>query len=274
MLRQTAPGAATISADSRLMASINPGARYRTGIASRSRNSRNQMNQPGPSNQIPCLEIPQPEIEETELGAGQPVRGVIGDRHQDEDQRQIWQAEPQRAVAQKMADALALQAGPDEQAGQQEHQRHEEGVVEQRQHVEAGPALAVDDRRGRPRIVVWIKPPEDGVGDHRMVGQHQHGDEGAGTVERGVARGGFWHSAGRACAGKSVMDVMRAPASARSGAIVPPENRIQQGSYCFGQLRTAIKTPCSRCGNQFHGSRLTARYRGLAILRQATETEQ
>ena len=32
---------------------------------------------------------------------------------------------------------------------------------------------------------------EIGVGDHRMVDQHQHGDEGAGAIERGVARLGF-----------------------------------------------------------------------------------
>ena len=104
--------------------------------------------------------------------------GVIGGRHQDQCRDNEGQAEPPPAVAQEPADPLALQARPDEQARQEEHGRHEEAVGEQHDAVKAEEGL-------------WIGMSVIGVGDDRMVDQHQYRDEGSGAVKRGIPRRGF-----------------------------------------------------------------------------------
>ena len=47
-----------------------------------------------------------------------------------------------------------------------------------------------DDIEADPRLAVGVA--EIGVGNDRMVEQHHQRQEGAGAIERGVARVGFW----------------------------------------------------------------------------------
>jgi hypothetical protein len=67
---------------------------------------------------------------------------------------------------------------PDEQAGQKEEHRHEEAVGGEHDAVEAEPEF-------------WIGMTEIGVGDHRVVNEHDKGEEGARSVDREIAFGGL-----------------------------------------------------------------------------------
>ena len=99
---------------------------------------------------------------------------VVGDRHQDHGADHVGQAEAQQAPAQEVAHALALEARPDEQPGQQKHRCHEVAVVEGHQPIEPEKRLAVG--------VAVI-----GVGNDRMVDQHRDNDAAAGAVEGQIA---------------------------------------------------------------------------------------
>jgi hypothetical protein len=119
-----------------------------------------------------------PERSEGQLGIVPQRDRVIGDRDDREGRDHERQPEPQQAVAQENLWRLARDAGPREQSRQEEEHRHEEAVGAEHDDVEADP--------GR-RVGVT----EIGVGNDRVVQQHHQREEGAGPIERQIARLGF-----------------------------------------------------------------------------------
>jgi hypothetical protein len=131
-----------------------------------------------------------PECERAGIGGPSPIGGIVGERRHDRhhDERR---PETQRAVAQEASPALVRQARPYEQPREQEHQRHEEGVVEEREQVEEDQAMAVHDRDAREPGMLRAAGRRGGaderVGEHRVMRHHKHRDERAQSVERSVA---------------------------------------------------------------------------------------
>jgi hypothetical protein len=110
------------------------------------------------------------------------IRRVVRQRRERDHRYQERHAEPAKAVAEKHARAFPLQTVPDEHAREQEHQRHEEDVVERDQQRKPHPPRLIDHgkcesparlgaerhrRRRRERV----------IGEDGMMGDHQHGDE-------------------------------------------------------------------------------------------------
>jgi len=96
------------------------------------------------------------------------------------------QAEPQRPVAEIAVQSLAREVRAHEQAGEQEHQRHEEGVVRHHHEVEAVPLRRIDDRRGCLRVIAAARCVATGaIGHHRVVQHDEENDEDAQIVEGG-----------------------------------------------------------------------------------------
>ena len=79
--------------------------------------------------------------------------------------------------------SLALDAGPDEDSGNQEQQRHKEDIIESGQDVETEPALRVGDGKGGPEP--RIRNPR--VREDRVKRHHQHHDKGTQVVDRDIA---------------------------------------------------------------------------------------
>ena len=87
-----------------------------------------------------------------------------------------------RRSRRKIERRLVAEARPDEQAGQEEEHRHEEAVGGENDHVETDPRLG-------------IGVTEIGVGNDGVVEQHHQRQEGAGAIEREVARFDLWRRA-------------------------------------------------------------------------------
>jgi hypothetical protein len=71
-------------------------------------------------------------------------------------------------------------AWPYEQSREKEEHRHEEAVGGENDRVKAEPRLG-------------IGMTEMSVGNDGMVDDYHQGQEGAGAIQRRVARGGLWH---------------------------------------------------------------------------------
>lgn len=100
---------------------------------------------------------------------------VVGDRDHGERRDHERDAEPDQPVARQRTEFRpVVEARPQEQPRQHEEHRHEEAVGGEHDAIEA-------DERARVGVA------EIGVGDHRMVDQHQDSEEGAGSVKRQVA---------------------------------------------------------------------------------------
>jgi hypothetical protein len=131
-----------------------------------------------------------PECERARIGRRHPIGGIVGERRQ---QRHHDERRPQtqRAVAQEASGAFARQARPHEQPRQQEHQRHEEGVVEEREQVEDVQALVVHDRDAREprmhRAAGRRGGADERVRENRVMRHHQHYDERPQIIERHIA---------------------------------------------------------------------------------------
>jgi hypothetical protein len=119
-----------------------------------------------------------PERGPTRIGGGDAVDRIVRQRHQQIDAEHERHAETQEAVVKKPSRSLARQARPDEQAGQEEHQVHQIDVLERTEQVEAEPAVAVDDRLGRPIVRRAVEGARRSIrlraqiGDEGMEGQH------------------------------------------------------------------------------------------------------
>src|SRR5215471_4003035 len=84
--------------------------------------------------------------------SGDPVDGVVGQRHQQRNPEYEWRTETQAAVIQKRSASFAHETRPDKQTRQKEHQVHQVDVLERAEKVEAKPARAINDRICQPTI--------------------------------------------------------------------------------------------------------------------------
>src|ERR1700716_530784 len=120
-----------------------------------------------------------PECGEADIGMLAKRNGVIGDRYDCERGYRERQAKPKQAMANKDLRRFMCKAWPYEQSGEKEKHRHEEAVGGENDGIEADPRLG-------------IGVTEIGVGNDSMVEHDHQGQEGAGTIERGIARLGLW----------------------------------------------------------------------------------
>src|SRR5487761_1036448 len=81
------------------------------------------------------------------------ISGGIGDGRDDRRGGQKWNAEPDQSIAREGACTLAPQTRIYEQPRDEEHQRHEEGVVEAEEQIEPGPMRVwIDYRKCAPGL--------------------------------------------------------------------------------------------------------------------------
>ena len=86
------------------------------------------------------------------IGRGLQICRIIRDRHQQRHDQDKRQSQPQHPAAEERRHPFALQARPHEQAGQEKEKGHQEDVLPGAEQFEPDPPVAVDDRKGAPRI--------------------------------------------------------------------------------------------------------------------------
>ena len=177
--RKNSTGRSKPRSDRRLIGSSSFGESRYNRLAVRSNASSTQTNQIGPLGHGPTVTVFHQNAAKPISGCCRSAKRVIGDRNDRERGDHERQAEPEQAVAQEDRRRLVRKARPDEQPGQKKEHRHEEAVGGENDHVEADPEFG-------------IGVTEIGVGDDRMVEQHHQRQEGAGAVEREVARACLW----------------------------------------------------------------------------------
>ena len=106
-----------------------------------------------------------------------------GQRDQREGADRERKTQSKQAILQVAQRPLAGDARPGEQPRQEEEHRHEEAVGGEHDHVEAEERLRIGMAEIR-------------VGDHGVMQQHHQRQEGAGAIERRVARFGGRHGIG------------------------------------------------------------------------------
>ncbi|MNL35027.1 hypothetical protein D3C87_1570340 [compost metagenome] len=79
-----------------------------------------------------------------------------------------------KPIADKGRSAFAFNAFDNEQSGDQEHQRHEEYIVEVFENIQSYPATGIDNRMGGIDIDDLIKARESGISERRMMSNHQN----------------------------------------------------------------------------------------------------
>ena len=92
-----------------------------------------------------------PESSDGGIGS-QPIGREVGERTENADGEDEWQADPPRTLQKVGEGPLATQAGRREQAGQEKHQRHQADVLPRAKQVEAEPALPIENRKCDPAI--------------------------------------------------------------------------------------------------------------------------
>jgi hypothetical protein len=93
-----------------------------------------------------------PERRPVRIGGADAIDRVEGERHHQIDADDERHAEPDEAMADKLARAPAQQARPDEKSREEEHQLHQIEKLKRVKQIEAEPALVVDDRH-RPPVI-------------------------------------------------------------------------------------------------------------------------
>jgi hypothetical protein len=114
-------------------------------------------------------------------------RSIVGDRHQKDHGEDERHAEAQQAFANESPGPVPTQGGIDEQAGDEEHQRHKKHVVEILGVIEKQPARGVDHRGCRLKHVLLVEAGERGVGERAVMCDHHQRQGGAQIVDREVA---------------------------------------------------------------------------------------
>ena len=123
------------------------------------------------------------------IAADRQISRIHGDRDQDQDAECEGKPKPAQAIADETPASLALQARPHEQAGQEEHQRHQKDVLPGAKKIEAKPAVTVDDRKRAPQIGRFVEARRTfgnplQVGQDRMEGENDQNDDGAQIMQR------------------------------------------------------------------------------------------
>src|SRR5690348_4056675 len=77
---------------------------------------------------------------------------IIGDWHQQIDAEDKRQTDAQQAAIKEIPAASANERWPDENPGQEKHQRHQRDVLQRGVNIESKPALAVENWRRQPMI--------------------------------------------------------------------------------------------------------------------------
>ncbi len=180
-----------------------------------------------------------PKLRKADFGMVPQRDRVIGERNHRERADHERQAKPEQAVRHIVRRSLPGDPGPGEQPRQEKEHRHEEAVGGEHDHVEA-------------EEVLRIGVAEIGVGDHRVMQQHHQRQEGAGAVERQVARFclGYCARVGLPHGGK--IDVMRVSQPARgvgccrrepdSASLTTQRAAVQQILWIRPQATSSIVT--------------------------------
>jgi hypothetical protein len=93
-----------------------------------------------------------PEGDDARIDRSRAIDRIGSDRHQKSHHENERHADPPQAVLHEQICALALEARPDEQAGEEKQKRVEIDIRVRAEQVEAEPALGVDDRDRAPSI--------------------------------------------------------------------------------------------------------------------------
>ncbi len=132
---------------------------------------------------MPARDGGDPERSETRCAAGLKKGRIVGKRGQDQHADGEGQAEAAHPCAEERAGTTALQAVPNEQAREQEEQRHEEAVVEAHEKIETDPLPWIHDGCRRERVVHPIDVAERAVRKRGVVKDHEADDEASHVIE-------------------------------------------------------------------------------------------
>src|SRR5439155_23700366 len=129
-----------------------------------------------------CEPMP-PKGTEAGIGRSLQIGRIIGQRHQQCDDDSKRCSEPEQAIVKKYCGALALEARPNEEAGEEEKKRHQKDVLPRTKQIETEPAFAVDDRKSAPEIRRSIERERGSrekiqVGQDGMEREYQEDDKG------------------------------------------------------------------------------------------------
>jgi hypothetical protein len=120
--------------------------------------------------------------ENARIGRPRAIGRVERERHDDGEAEQVGDAQPHRALADEPSAPLAGEGGSGEQAGEEEHQRHQIDVLPRAEQVEAEPARCVEERKGPPVPGGCVEGEagrlgEAEVGKRRMEGEQEEDGE-------------------------------------------------------------------------------------------------
>src|SRR5262249_27704716 len=111
---------------------------------------------------------------------------VAGQRHEQQNPDRERYAEPKEQTASECAHPGSMQRPPDEQPGDEEHQRHEEYVVEVLGVIKELPTRRIDHWSGGIEIIGRVKMRKGGVGEATVMGDDHQDYRGLEVVESHV----------------------------------------------------------------------------------------
>ena len=109
--------------------------------------------------------------------------GQIAPRHDEGNSDQERNEQAAEAVAEEEAGPLPVQGRKDEDAADQEHQRHKKDVIKILEDVEAEGAGRIDDRMGGSDVYLGIEVGESSIGKRGMMRDDEHGNKSTKVVE-------------------------------------------------------------------------------------------
>src|SRR4029077_13214959 len=112
------------------------------------------------------------------IDGGDAIDRIESDRHYQIDADQEWDAQPHQAVREESLPALALQARPNEQAGQKKHKLHQIEKLKCAKKIEAEPTLLIDNWENPPIVGRQVERRRcrrlrDDIGGKRMEGDDE-----------------------------------------------------------------------------------------------------
>jgi hypothetical protein len=136
-----------------------------------------------------------PERRPGRIDGGDAIDRIESDRHDQIDADQEWDAEPHQAVRQESLPTLALQARPNEQAGQKKHELHQIEKLKCAKKIEAEPTLVIDNRENPPIVGRQVERRRcrglrNDIGGKRMEGDNEEQQNAPQILER---QAGFRH---------------------------------------------------------------------------------